>query len=181
MVSVRVVFLFALIILQSCGNISQDVGQADEPSEPVYVGQPVTIHPWGDPLHTVNGKILYGWDPFVIYDAQDSLFKMWYTIYRYKVLGIGYAGSGDGITWNLLIDDALPHVLTPTKGSWDRYGVETVSILKKDGIYMMWYLGYPGDIEPGKPGRHNQIGLATSPDGIHWNKLPGPVLAATQP
>ncbi len=133
----------------------------------------------GAPLMTVYGEPFRGGDPDVLYDEEK--FKMWYTIYRQDILGIGYAESADGLMWETDVPGTLPHVLQPTPGGWDQDGMETVSILKKGGRYWMWYLGYPCDRPAGERGRFKCIGVATSDDGIHWIKHPEPVLKPTEP
>lgn len=50
-------------------------------------------------------------------------------------------------------------------GSWEEKSVDCFSIGYFFGQYMMWYVGTPENLSC-------QIGLATSPDGIHWTKHP---------
>jgi len=50
-------------------------------------------------------------------------------------------------------------------GSWEEKSVDCFSIGYFFGQYMMWYVGTPESL-------NCQIGLATSPDGIHWTKHP---------
>ncbi len=58
-------------------------------------------------------------------------------------------------------------------GSWDAAAVGLPSVLAVDGGYMMWYSG------GGAASERLRIGLATSSDGLGWQKSPnGPVLAA---
>ncbi len=58
-------------------------------------------------------------------------------------------------------------VLTPAAG-WEAAGVFNPRVLKVDQVYKMWYTGM---------GQNWQIGLATSQDGVNWNKSPAnPVL-----
>ena len=134
----------------------------------------------GAPLMTVYGQPLKAGDPDVLYDEEAGKFKMWYTIYRRGVLGIAYAESADGLVWDNEIPGTLPHVLQPTPGSWDRDGLETVSVLKLGGRYRMWYYGRPCDRPADEKGRVRCIGMATSDDGIRWTKHPAPVLRPTQ-
>src|ERR1700730_7329696 len=53
-------------------------------------------------------------------------------------------------------------------GEWDPRDALNPSILKHSGLYYNFYSGYDG--------RTWRTGLATAPDGIHWQKQ-GPVLA----
>jgi len=122
-----------------------------------------------------NGEPFVGGDPFVLFD--DGVYKMWHTAFVGGVLGTAYAESQDGVVWEPLLDGRNRRlVLKPTPGTWDWRGIETVSVLKKEGRYYLWYLGYPNGVPEGQ-GRKDAIGLATSDDGVHWEKHPQPVLS----
>jgi hypothetical protein len=140
-----------------------------------------TLHAGGAPLTTVYEEPFFGFDPSVLFDEQAGKFKLWYTVPRRGVVGIGYAESADGLVWDTEVPGTLPHVLEPTPGAWDRDAVETASVLKWDGRYWMWYYGYPCDRPAGEIGRVRCIGLATSDDGVHWQKRPQPVLKPSEP
>jgi hypothetical protein len=134
---------------------------------------------------TVNGENLHPrhllGDPFITFD--DGKYKMWFTTVNSKrVLGTAYAESPDGHTWTVWKDPDAPDsvvdlVLSPTPGGWDTVGVETVSVIKMpDGTYRLYHTG---DMPP--EGSHTfAIGLATSRDGIHWEKK-GKVFEAENP
>jgi beta-1,2-mannobiose phosphorylase / 1,2-beta-oligomannan phosphorylase len=49
--------------------------------------------------------------------------------------------------------------------AWDRKIRERGYILVEDGSYRLWYTGYNDDRSPTK-----FLGLATSPDGLHWTR-----------
>jgi len=134
--------------------------------------QTFTIHPDGGPLLAANGDLLLGWDPGVIY--YDGLYRVWYTLYDgpTQTLGIAYAESPDGVNWTR--HDG--HVMVPTEGGWDSRGLETVSVIEKDGEFWMWYMAYPCNLADGENGREKCIGLAKSLDGVNWTKHPEPVL-----
>lgn len=53
------------------------------------------------------------------------------------------------------------------EGKWDARIRERGWILKRRDQYMLWYTGYDGTREGLK-----KLGLATSPDGIHWKRHP---------
>lgn len=133
-----------------------------------------------NPLRTSAGESLHpsniAGDPFVIF--EDGKYRMWFTVLsdkkRLLPLAITYAESGDGITWDVWKkpessgenwEDYL--VLKPSDADWNSLGAETVSVIKApDGLHLMYYTG---DLPP--EGSHlAAIGLATSPDGIHWTK-----------
>ncbi|MEM7114429.1 MAG: hypothetical protein AAF614_18485 [Chloroflexota bacterium] len=63
--------------------------------------------------------------------------------------------------------DAEP-VLTPgSSGEWDDLQVMRVNVLSHNGGYVMYYAGVSDD-------RMSRIGMATSPDGIVWEKYDDP-------
>jgi hypothetical protein len=82
-----------------------------------------------------------------------------------------YAESKDGINWYRPIRSP---VLTPGPiGSWDSYIVAPGPVIKENGIYKMYYAGYSNQDES------RYIGLATSSDGICWEKHPTPVIVGS--
>jgi predicted GH43/DUF377 family glycosyl hydrolase len=69
---------------------------------------------------------------------------------------------------------AAEPVLTPgVAGAWDAYSVAHPSVLRTSAGYVMYYSAAATDSDP-----HDAIGMATSPDGIHWTKRSEPVLRA---
>ncbi|MBE0648972.1 MAG: hypothetical protein IH596_14465 [Bacteroidales bacterium] len=65
-----------------------------------------------------------------------------------------------------------PILTTGTPGSWDDFVVCAPQIILSDSVFYLFYMGY------NKAGRM-AVGLATSNDGIHFEKFPGnPVLAS---
>ncbi|MBK9098681.1 MAG: T9SS type A sorting domain-containing protein [bacterium] len=93
-------------------------------------------------------------------------YKMWYVGANSGMskLCIGYATSVDGILWQK--DTQNNPILEPgISGEWDDTWVTKPSVMFKDNIYYMWYLG------TGTSWGQFRIGLATSPDGINnWTK-----------
>ena len=111
---------------------------------------------------------------------EDGRFLAWYagelspdgTGRRWR---IGYAESADGISWSResepVIDVGLPD-------SWDSRFVVPAAVLHEGDEYRMYYWG-GGDLnEPDSSGsdpsniRSWKMGLATSDDGLQWNKHP---------
>ena len=74
--------------------------------------------------------------------------------------GIGQATSVDGIHWT---EYAGNPILAAVKGSWDSTIVGYPAVVKTMGTYYMYYIG-SGDVV------NFPVGLATSPDGIHWTR-----------
>ena len=104
---------------------------------------------------------------------EEGLYKMWLSWRTERP--IGYCESKDGITWNAPVT-----VLCPIAGSdWEADELNRPSVLKKDGVYYMWY---SGQMRPYRENGVSFIGLATSRDGIHWTRCNGgrPVMVCTQ-
>ncbi len=88
---------------------------------------------------------------------------------------IGLATSPDGIHWTKHPDN--PIIRLGPKGSWDESILICQSVIydQEEKLFKMWYIG-------GTPQGVFSIGLATSPDGVHWTKYAGnPVLRVTEP
>jgi signal transduction histidine kinase/DNA-binding response OmpR family regulator/predicted GH43/DUF377 family glycosyl hydrolase len=107
-------------------------------------------------------------NPNVIFDGNG--YHMWYTGISNripKIASMGYATSIDGIHWKK--HPANPVLKHGKQGSWDDQWVVGYSVTTNGPQKEIWYFGY------------NlikfEIGLATSQDGILWNKWSGnPVL-----
>lgn len=77
---------------------------------------------------------------------------------------IGLAESDDGIHWNRV---GTEPILSPgNSGEWDELYIESPSVLYDGTTYFMWYSGINANYKV-------SIGVATSPDGIHWTKNNG--------
>ena len=82
-----------------------------------------------------------------------------------------YAESNDGLSWSRPYTDP---VLSPGPiGTWDDLSVHPGAIIYDNGQYKMFYDGWSDTNGPW------HIGLATSSDGINWEKYPEPVLYAS--
>lgn len=106
-------------------------------------------------------------DPWVIYDEDASIWKMWYR--GYGTNGIGYATASNPFgPWT---KSGSNPILTPTV-AWEDSLILTFSVLRESvSSYKMLYSGN----DPAGPA---QIGLATSTNGISWTKYSGnPVLS----
>lgn len=145
-------------------------------SVPKIVFQPNTRGSWDDQTTEI---------PSIIKDADTDphkLYKMWYGGSNKKhpnLTKIGYAYSPDGISWTRLPAEESPYgqeglVMIPdNKKPGDYAVVAEPSVVKKDGIFNMWYSSWDGDALV--------ISYATSSDGIHWNKSSrNPVLRHTK-
>lgn len=114
-----------------------------------------------------------GWDvnishPVVIHDG--SKYRMYYSSLTYGARGaVGYAESQDGFNWSRPFDHPLVYP-GPDPNSWDGQCITPGAIIKDNNIYYLFYTGFRTQNATWS------IGLATSVDGISWNKHPQPVL-----
>ena len=147
-------------------------------NQPVkYEGNPVLAL---KPEQKVGGQDLVVVMGNVIYDAEERIFKMWYdaAVYDWSKVFLGYATSKDGIRWELPNLGLLEH-----QGSKDNNLVftagrgEVAGGVFKDAIetdperrYKMIYHLHGS---PGLESSGNGIGIAFSPDGIHWKRATG--------
>lgn len=109
--------------------------------------------------------------PHVLFDG--STYRMWYT--GFGTSGgnsIGYATSTDGIAWS---KSPAPVLVAGSAGTWDDSGVSAPRVILDGSTYKMWYAGVDATGAPGV----QQIGYATSTDGIAWTKQATPVLMPT--
>jgi hypothetical protein len=111
--------------------------------------------------------------PVVLFDG--TTYRMWYIGVggSASVYGmVGYATSSDGTNWTKL--EGGPVLVPSGNGGWDDYNVGGLSVMFNGTHYMMWYGGQPG------VDTQMRIGVATSVDGISWNKyLNNPILSPT--
>jgi len=99
--------------------------------------------------------------PWVVYDG--TTYHMWYGGAELLHFRIGYATSPDGITWTKHASN--PVLDTGALGSWETEHVITpVVLMLDDTSFFMWYGGTTLPL--------GKIGLATSSDGVVWEKWP---------
>jgi len=111
--------------------------------------------------------------PFVL--EHDGRLWLWYTITRKgEPAAIALATSDDGESWSQVGTD--PVLLPGPAGAFDEAGVRSPSVHFHDGQFTMWFQGSFGG-HPSAP-FYTAIGMATSPDGIHWTKYDQPILVA---
>jgi len=122
-------------------------------------------------------------DPSVIYDPDDSLFKMWLSgggvvgANPDAIVRTQYLTSPDGVVWTEYgTNPVFMEGLGPT--DWDRGGVETVTVLKLGTEFWMWYGGYEVRAFPPVT---MKIGLATSLNGVDWSRYGSNPLLAPGP
>ena len=129
-----------------------------------YVGNPVLVPTEG------SWDSDYVTTPRVLFDG--TTYRMWYLGGHSGVSHVGYSTSTNGITWikhEIVLSAGQP-------GQWDSSSIGLGSVLWNGSVYMMWYTGTNGTVNPG-----GSIGLATSTDGLNWVKYPGnPVLTPSE-
>lgn len=101
--------------------------------------------------------------PYVI--KENNTYRMWYEGYDGSAWRIFYATSADGVTWTrqgLALN-------TSANGSYDTLAARNPVVIRRNGVYEMWYQGQ-GTVMP-----QYHVLRATSPDGITWTKISGQV------
>ncbi len=156
-----------------------------------------TLHqPLKHPVNPlIKGDAPWSQNPYcygtVIYDVEDSVFKIWYQSYNYGQpledrTPVLYATSEDGIKWtkpNLGLvayhGSKENNIILTNYGYHDLYAPSVIKDTKDADpsrrYKMIWW-----DFPLGSEGYQDDgMCVAFSPDGIHWNKYPGnPVLHA---
>lgn len=107
------------------------------------------------------------WDQNAVKQTEivkdGSTYKMWYTGSD-TTDKIGYATSSDGLHW--IKDSANNPVLDlGAGGKFDQSAVSQPTVLKSGNTYHLWYTG--------NDGVNQEIGYATSTDGVNWTRQNG--------
>lgn len=106
-------------------------------------------------------------DPYVI--AAGGTYYMFYLGQdRARRQRLGLARSGDGITWTKL--RANPILELGAFGAFDENGLGEPAVWHANGLYWMLYTGRDRN-------ENRRMGLASSPDGVHWTRVPSPLIA----
>jgi len=161
-------------VVSSMENVTRTIHPAAK-----FAGNPVlrATEPWEGATALVYGSVLR---------EDDGTFRIWYLCSK----GVAYAESSDGITWRKPALDVVQHEGRPTNVVIDRdaaegapgylpYFYEMFGVFK-DGReqdpgrrYKMGFLSIQRDYDGPRrdPFHGNQrrgLGVAASPDGIHW-------------
>ena len=91
---------------------------------------------------------------------EGDAYHIWYTDVATEPWTIRYAQSADGRNWEVTEGAVLQ-----LDQDWETSRLFYPTVLKADGLYMMWYGSYHGRSK-------TALGLAFSADGIHWQKNP---------
>ncbi len=101
-------------------------------------------------------------DPYVI--ERNGKFYLYYLgMDRARRQRLGVARSRDGVVWEKLI--ANPILELGASGAFDEMGLGEPAVWSSGGSYWMLYTGRAR-------GEKRRIGLAKSPDGVHWSREP---------
>ena len=121
----------------------------------------------GEPDYSMEGLLLAS-----VLVEPDGTWVMYFTALLEGSLirsGIGRATAIDPAgPWT--IDKSLV-LVTDSPERWDGNGIFSRTVIRTETGYVMYYSGV--DVHPRTP--VNQIGMATSPDGISWTKHDDPV------
>lgn len=100
-------------------------------------------------------------DPYVI--RRGEFLYLYYTgMDRAQRQRLGVARSRDGVDWQKSLDNPILDI--GGHEEWDEGGLGEPAVWSSHGAYWMLYTGRAWD-------EKRRIGLARSPDGIHWTKL----------
>ena len=128
-----------------------------------------------------RGKVLspdpHTWEGSYI-AANGSALVLGKEIWYWYVAGteekplLGLARSSDGLAWR---KEPAPVLQTGPYASWDEQGVADPYVIRIDPYFYLYYLGQDR-------ARRQRLGVARSPDGIHWEKLrANPILELGDP
>lgn len=121
------------------------------------------------------------YSPHAIYDRDK--YRMWYLgtseASRSNDIVMGYAESDDGIQWTEHPDNPI---LTGDDVPWGRI-IQTPFVLRdpEDDILKMWFVSGEGvvrDDDNNIARNDQQLGYATSTDGVEWNVHPQPIYSS---
>ena len=103
--------------------------------------------------------------PTIMRDGRP--YRMWYVDVKKSPWIIRHATSDDGRRWHV-----SPEPCLVIDQAWERTRLFYPTVLKIDGVYMMWYGSYWKE-----RGNTTAMGFAVSLNGLKWYKHPGnPVL-----
>lgn len=113
--------------------------------------------------------------PTILWDDDEQLYKLWYCGGGwFEPDAIGYATSKDGIQWDKCTSN--PIFAPEMKNLWERAHVAGCQVIKQNGWYYMFYIGYEDLFKA-------RICLARSKDGVSkWERHPNnPIISAGLP
>jgi len=143
-----------------------DVSVQAETNWTKYAGNPILV----------SGGVSQ-WDWFILHPNVLEVptgYNMWFTAQNFTAgfeprLRVGLATAPDKVTWTK--HPANPVMDLGPAGSWEEFGVGVPWVIWNGTTYWMWYTGFDSSFS-------TEIGLATSLDGVTWNRYAGnPVIS----
>jgi len=135
--------------------------------------QPVQLVDGGIQLILPCGKGLGCLHPHIIYNSLDEKpYWLYYTPYPPDEAELPYlARSSDGLNFDC-VGIRNPLINRGEEGSWDDHHLADIDVLQVGNRWFMYYSGasYRSGV------KRVAVGLATSTNGIKWEKLEEPVL-----
>jgi hypothetical protein len=130
---------------------------------------------WTRPAAPIYQPTAGAWDSALISGPSvvrgpDGMYRLYYSGVGADGASIGLLTSTDGTTWTAYPGNPVFHHAAP--GAWDSTVLEQ-TVLYFGGHYWMWYSGYDGEL---LDTTRISLGLATSSDGITWERHGDPVL-----
>jgi hypothetical protein len=169
-----------LIFLTGLCALATSLGAAEEP----FLRQ--RPQPWlrqDQPILSAD-ETAQAWAKVVLYSPHvvrvKGAYRMWYvgtaTASRSVDMSVGCAVSADGVHWT---EHKANPILTPADLPWGSFWQTPFVLYDRDtDTYEMWFTSL-SDIETNDEGRLTsgvqQLGYATSRDGIRWNIRPEPI------
>lgn len=129
------------------------------------------------PQPVLRGGPRGSWDERGIADPYVVRYGGWYYCYylgqdRARRQRLGVARSQDGVVWTRLRTNPVLEI--GEDGTFDENGLGEPAVWHAHGSYWMLYTG--------RDRREvRRMGLARSPDGVRWTRVPSPVIAGDQP
>ena len=100
-------------------------------------------------------------DPYVI-RASGRFYLFYLGMDRARRQRLGVARSSDGVHWDKLRSNPLLDLGSP--GAFDEMGLGEPAVWSSGSLYWMLYTGRDR-------GERRRLGLAKSPDGVHWERV----------
>jgi predicted GH43/DUF377 family glycosyl hydrolase len=94
---------------------------------------------------------------------SDAGYEMWFSDVSRRPWILRHAQSTDGRAWTV-----TPKPVIVLSQSWEAEVLVYPTVLKIDGVFLMWYGSYDNAIRR----ETTAIGFAASLDGVHWHKHP---------
>ncbi len=94
---------------------------------------------------------------FLYYATRDSAYKI-------QMQGVAVAPGNTGFDRGAWIDLSVDGPMLKPELPWEKDCIEAASVINKNGVLFLFYAGAYNNAP-------QQIGVAKSSDGIHWNRL----------